>query len=127
MRYSLLLLACIAIGCGGGGGSGGGGTPPPPPDEELNSAPVGTYFGVIDWDSNDQSCSLIVHANEFGQPNGQVTLVLQSGSGGVPGTLVTKKLSLIGDKVVSIRQTQNGVQISHVSFSNVLINVLGPQ
>jgi len=53
--------------------------------------------------------------------------VALTGSAGVPGTLTGKKLSLIGDKFVNIRQTQQGVQIVSVEFGNVLVNVAGPQ
>lgn len=123
------LLICLGLvmlaGCGGGGGSGGGTTPPP--DTELNSAPPGIYTGVVDWTSQDQTCQLTVHDNGSGQASGEVSLTLSGGSAGVPGTLINKKLSLIGDKVVSIRQTTQGVQIVAVDFGNILINVVGPQ
>lgn len=127
MTKTLLLLAtCVLVGCGGGGGSGGGGTTPPP-DTELNVAPPGIYTGVVDWTSQDQTCQLTVHDNGSGQASGEVSLTLSGGSAGVPGTLINKKLSLIGDKVVSIRQTTQGVQIVAVDFGNILINVVGPQ
>jgi hypothetical protein len=119
-----LLAFCVLVGCGGSGGSGGGTTPPP--DTELQSAPVGAYFGVIDWTGNDQSCRLDILANDQGQPSGEVVLTLTGGSSGVSGTLAAKKLSLIGDKPVSIRQTLQGVQIVAVDFNNTLINVVGP-
>lgn len=126
--FVLLFVSLSLLACGGGGGSGGGGTTPPPPPTELAAAPPGIYSGIIDWTGQNESCTLTVHENGT-----DVTLAL-SGSSGVSGTLISKRLSLLGpdqfgnSKSVSIWQTQQGnVQIFRQEVNDIVINVSGPQ